>query len=57
MNAPSKISVSLEPVTTCPGCFTVSVMMVMNWTGQEETVQVRTARINCVSLLGTSTPC
>jgi hypothetical protein len=40
MNAPSKIFVSLEHVITCLGCFTVSVMMVTNWTEQEGTVQV-----------------
>lgn len=40
MNAPSKIFVSLEHVIICLECFTVSAMMVMNWTEQEGTVQV-----------------
>lgn len=40
MNAPSKIFVSLEHVIICLECFIVSVMMVMNWTEQEGTVQV-----------------
>ena len=40
MNAPSKIFVSLEHVIICLECFIVSVMMAMNWTEQEGTVQV-----------------
>lgn len=41
MNAPSRISVSLGPARTCPGCSAVPVMMAMNWTGVEATAQVQ----------------
>lgn len=40
MNATSRIFVCLELVIICLECFTVSVMMVMNWTEPEGTAQV-----------------
>lgn len=40
MSVPSRIFVSLELVIICLECSIVFVMMVMNWTEQEETVQI-----------------
>lgn len=51
MNAPFKIFVSLERVIICLECFTVSAMMVMNWTEQEGTVQVWPVNGSVVFLL------
>lgn len=51
MNAPFKIFVSLEHVIICLECFTVSAMMVMNWTEQEGTVQVWPVNGSVVFLL------
>lgn len=51
MNAPSKISVSLEHVIICLECFIVSAMMGMNWTEQAGIVQVWFAKGLIVFLL------